>query len=150
MLFRCLSVFSCFVCWYQGCLLFFPVLCSCFCLECHCTYLTKKTLQVCVDPPCHVLAPLAVQMSVSLGPPFARLWVDMTARHMGYGACWGHRWCCLPFVEMATALKVYSSPEGSGMCTHQMATQIGEALRDGNDTLVKVYPVDSFQHHTKK
>ena len=36
------------------------------------------------------------------------------------------------------------------MCTHQMATQIGEALCDGSDTHVKVYPVDSFQHHTKK
>ena len=30
--------------------LFFPVLCSCFCLGCHCTY------QVCVDPPCHVVS----------------------------------------------------------------------------------------------
>ena len=50
---------------------------------------------------------------------------------------------CPPFVEMATALKVFFSPEGSGMCTHQMATQIGEALCDGNGTLVKVYPVFS-------
>ena len=31
-----------------------------------------------------------------------------------------------------------------------MATQIGEALCDGNGTLVKVYPVDSFQQHTKQ
>ena len=35
------------------------------------------------------------------------LWVDMTARLMGYSACWGHRWCCPLFVEMATALKVF-------------------------------------------
>ena len=75
---------------------FFPVLCSCFCLGCHCTY------QVCVDPPCHVVScmgctvgrvlalPVTIQLSVSLGPTFAHLWVDMTARLMGYSAWWGH------------------------------------------------------------
>ncbi len=110
----------------------------------HCTY------QVCVDPPCHVVScmgctvgrvlalPVTIQLSVSLGPTLTHVWVGMTARLMGYSACWGHRWCCLPFVEMATALKVFFAPEGSGMCTHQMATQIGEAFCDGSDTHVKL------------
>ena len=115
-LFLCLSMFSCFVCWNQGCLLFFVSLFflffpACFCLGCHCTY------QVCVDPPCHVVScmgctvgrvlalPVTIQLSVSLGPTFAHLWVDMTARLMGYSACWGHKWQLKsgrPFVIVST------------------------------------------------
>ena len=36
--------------------------------------------------------PVTIQLPVSLGPTFAHLWVDMTARLMGYSACWGHKW----------------------------------------------------------